>query len=141
MWFLPSYVVLLGILPNLSTAQGASSTDNPLTIPACTTLLSIIASCESKLLDANSITASVFNCFCFDGSGKYAPAIYDNAVAGCPDALSQDSDATDFYISGFCTASNLATATAAASTTTVVSTTSVVGNTGLGTVPVTKTVS
>jgi hypothetical protein len=140
MRFLPIHIVLLGILPKLSTAQGASSTDNPLTVPACSTLLSIIASCESKLLDANSITASVFNCFCFDGSGKYAPAIYDNAVAGCPDALSQDADASDFYISGFCTASNLATATTAASTTTVVSTTSGAGNTGLGTVPITTTV-
>jgi len=138
MRFSAIHVVLLGLLPEFSTAQGAASTQNPLTIPPCETLLSIVESCESKLIDDNTITASVSSCLCHDGSGNYAPTIYDNAVAGCSSALPEDSTDFGFWIPGLCTGA-LATGTGAASTTTVVSTTNPLsGFTGLGTVTVTN---
>jgi hypothetical protein len=99
-------------------------------------MLSIVDSCESKLLDANTITASIFSCFCFDSSGNYAPAIYDNAVAGCSSAFPQDSTDFDFWLPGLCTSSDFATSTPAASTITEASTTEGVGFTGLDTVTV-----
>ncbi|KAE9374253.1 hypothetical protein N431DRAFT_335436 [Stipitochalara longipes BDJ] len=131
MRFVAIHVVFLGLLPNLSTAQGSPSTENPLTVPACSTMLSIVESCESKLVDANTITASVFSCLCFDGSGKYAPAVYDNAVAGCSSAFPTESTDFDFWLPGFCTNSDFATGTAAVSSTTAgVTTTTAVGFTG-----------
>jgi hypothetical protein len=131
MRFIIIHAVFLGFLPNLSTAQGSPSTQNPLTIPACSTMLSIVESCESKLLDANTITASVYSCFCFDGSGKYVPAVYDNAVSECSSEFPDASTDFDFWLPGFCTNTNYATDTAAAGSTTAgASATTVVGLTG-----------
>ena len=115
MLFIAIHVVFLGFLPNLSTVQGSQDTQNPLTVPACSTMLSIVESCESKLIDANTITASVFSCLCFDGSGNYAPAVYDNAVAGCSSEFPDESTDFDFWLPGLCTNTNYAADTVAAS--------------------------
>ena len=116
MWFIAIQVVCLGFLTNLSIAQGGQDTQNPLTVPACSTMLSIVESCESKLIDANTVTASVFSCLCFDSSGNYLPAAYDNAVSGCSSAFPDESTDFDFWLPGFCT--NFVTGTAAESSTT-----------------------
>jgi hypothetical protein len=135
MQFIAIHAVFLGFLPNLSTAQGSPNTQNPLTVPACSTMLSIVDSCESKLLDANTITASVYSCLCFDGSGHYVPAVYDNAVSECSSQFPDDSTDFDFWLPGFCTNTNYATDTAAASSTMAgASTTAVGGLTGIPTV-------
>ena len=127
-------VVFLGFLPNFSTAQGSQDTQDPLTVPACSTMLSIVESCESKLVDANTVTASVFSCLCFDGSGHYVPAVYDNAVAGCSSAFPSESTDFTFWLPGICTDTNYATDTAAASSATAGASTTVVGLTGTPTV-------
>lgn len=139
MQFRPLHVIFFCLLPRPSKAQGAASTQNPLTIPACATLLSIVESCESQLIDDNTITASVSSCLCHDGSGNYAPAIYDNAVAGCSSAFPEDSTDFGFWIPGLCTGATVATGTGAATTTLVANTnTNPFGSTGLGTVTVTN---
>jgi hypothetical protein len=98
-------------------------------------MLSIVDSCEYKLVDANTITASVFSCICFDSSGNYKPAAYDNAVAGCSSAYPDDSTDFGFWLPGFCTNTNYATETAAASSTMAgASATAVVGLTSSPTV-------
>jgi len=81
-------------------------------------MLSIAISCEIKLGDAASITASVFSCLCYDNSGKYKPAVYDNAVAECASKDSEQSTDFDFWLPGFCTGSGYATETGAAASTT-----------------------
>jgi hypothetical protein len=134
MHFAAIQVFFLGFLPNLLAAQGSQDSENPLTVPACATMLSIVDSCESKLLDANTITASVFSCLCYDGSGNYIPAVYDNAVAGCSSALPTDSADFGFWLPGLCTDANYATNTAAGSTTAGGSATAVGGLTGTPTI-------
>lgn len=117
-------LLFLGLLPSLLTAQesqasqASQDSDNPLTVPACSTMLSIVLSCESKLGDAASVSGSVFSCLCFDNSGKYKPTVYDNAVAGCSSKYSDQSTDFDFWLPGFCTGSSYATDTGAAASTT-----------------------
>jgi hypothetical protein len=140
MRFLAIPVVFLSVLPKLSTAQAqASATLNPLTVPPCETVLSIVESCEYKLPSANTITASMSSCFCHDASGNYAPAIYNNAVAGCSSDFPDESTDFAFWLPGLCTGAAVATGTAASSTAGV-STTAVVVPTSSPTVPITTSV-
>jgi hypothetical protein len=142
MRFLAIHVVFLSVLPKLSTAQAqasASATLNPLTVPPCETVLSIVESCEYKLPSANTITASMSSCFCHDSSGNYAPAIYNNAVAGCSSDFPDESTDFAFWLPGLCTGAAVATGTAASSTAGV-STTAVVVPTSPPTVPLTTSV-
>ncbi|KAN0102812.1 hypothetical protein V8E51_011125 [Hyaloscypha variabilis] len=139
MRFLAIHVVFLSVLPKLSTAQAqasASATLNPLTVPPCETVLSIVESCEYKLPSANTITASMSSCFCHDASGNYAPAIYNNAVAGCSSDFPDESTDFAFWLPGLCTGAAVATGTAASSTAGI-STTAVVVPTSPPTVPIT----
>jgi hypothetical protein len=129
------HAVFLGFLPHLSIAQsGAQSTQNPLTVPACATMLSIVESCEYKLTAANTVTASIFNCLCFDNSGNYVPSVYDNAVAGCSSVFADQSTDFDFWLPGFCTDTEYATETAAGMSTTAGGSSTLIGLTGIPTV-------
>jgi hypothetical protein len=132
------YIASLTFLVNFSTAQDSQDSQDPTNYPACSTMLSIALSCEEKLVDAATITASVFNCLCFDGSGKYVPTFYDNAVAGCSSQYPDQSTDFDFWLPGFCTNSNYATNAAPAASTTVGGSATVVA--GLTGIPTTNTI-
>ncbi len=115
MMFKATHAVFLAFLLNLSVAQDSQDSENPLAVPACSTMLSIVESCDYKLInDDNTITASVSSFLCFDASGNHAPAVYDNAVAGCSSAYPDLSVDFDFWLPGICTG---AAPAAAASTT------------------------
>jgi hypothetical protein len=122
-------------LPHLSTAQSsAQGTQNPFTVPACATMLSIALSCESKFTDASPVTASIYNCLCFDNSGNYVPSVYDNAVAGCASELADQTTDLNFWLPGFCTDTEYATETAAGMSTTGGGLSTLTGLTGIPTV-------
>ena len=129
------HAVFLGFLPHLSTAQSsAQGTQNPMTAPACATMLSIALSCESKFTDLNPVTASIYNCLCFDNSGNYVPSVYDNAVAGCASESGDQITDLDFWMPGFCTNTEYATETAAGMSTTGGDSPTIIGLTGIPTV-------
>jgi hypothetical protein len=71
------------LLASLVTAQ----TNNLATISACSKISSIAQSCGEKLGEAVTATASLFNCICLDGSGKYSPTQWDDPASSCGEVL------------------------------------------------------